>query len=95
MSCRVLSIGEGTRGNAGAGRGTKCDFVTFWGTAGDPGTLRRKAENGTRGWESIIGARPVVLMLWPTGLSGLQDSSLIICATLPVFRLFTAERTGD
>ena len=90
-----MSIGDRARGYAGAGRGTKCDFVTFWGTAGEPGTLRRKADNGTRGWESINGVRTVVLMLWPAGLSGLQDSALVIRATLPIFRFFMAERTGD
>ena len=68
------------------------DFANFWETAGEPGTLRRKADNGARVWESTI---PDVLVLWPAGLSGLQDSVLIIRATFPFICFLTGERIGD
>lgn len=71
------------------------DFANFWETAGEPGILRRKADNGAREWESIIGAGPVFLMPWPAGLSCLQDSTPITRATLPTFCFLTGERTGD
>lgn len=65
------------------------DFANFWETAGEPGILRRKADNGAREWESIISAGP------GAGLSGLQDSAPIIRATLPIFCFFTGGRIGD